>query len=57
MDNDAARLFDQDRQRFLSIYTDFLKNTSVPLADRQEAAKTTIGVLRQIADLTGLHHG
>lgn len=56
MDEDASRLFEEDRKRFLTIFNEFLANERVLLADRRQAVRHTIEVLRQCADLAGFHH-
>lgn len=57
MDDDASRLFEQDRQRFLALFSEFLNNQTVPLAERRQVARDTTEVLRQLSDLAGFHHG
>lgn len=53
MDQDAIRLFDEDRQRFLSCFREFLENPDIPVAIKREAVSTTQVVLGQLAHLLG----
>jgi hypothetical protein len=52
MGNDAIRLFDEDRQRFLTLYREFLANPDVPTEVKTEYVLATenaihgIGMLR-----------
>lgn len=57
MINDATRLFDEDRQRFLTLFREFLQNTTVPDQIKTESVATTLNVLRQMRELVGPKHG
>jgi hypothetical protein len=51
MDQDAIRLFDEDRIRFLNCFRDFLENPGIPYEVKREAVSTTGVVLAQLAHL------
>lgn len=52
----ATDLFDQDRQRFLTLYLDYLRNLSVPRGRRIEAARETLEAIRRINATMGVPH-
>lgn len=53
MNNDAVRLWKEDRQRFLAIYREFLINPEVPANAKIEAVRSTNSAVRQIGALIG----
>lgn len=57
MNNDAVRLFNEDRQRFLTLYREFLSNSLVSDTDKIEVIESTPSVIRQIAELIGPKRG
>lgn len=57
MKTDAIRLFEEDRQRFLTLYREFLQNPRIPDHVKAEAIAVTPDVLRQIGELVGPAHG
>ena len=54
MSEDALRLFDEDRKRFLALYVDFLRDHSISRLQRVEEARATENALRQINTLHGV---
>lgn len=57
MDNDAVCLFEQDRQRFLTLYREVLQNPNVSDSAKGEIVRSTESVIRQMAQLIGPKHG
>lgn len=53
MGDDAVRLWEEDRQRFLAIYREFLINPEVPATAKIEAVRSTNSAVRQIGALLG----
>lgn len=53
MDNDAVCLFEQDRQRFLTLYREVLQNPNVSDSAKSEIVRSTESVIRQMAQLIG----
>lgn len=51
MDEDAIRLFDQDRQRFLTLLREFLANPDVPDDIKAETVQSTLTAVRGIGAL------
>jgi hypothetical protein len=51
MDRDALNLFDEDRQRFLTLYRDFLANPDVPPEIKTEYVTATENAVRGIGML------
>lgn len=51
MSEDALRLFSEDRQRFLALYLDFLRNADIPPGKRMQEARATENAIRQLTHL------
>lgn len=51
MDNDAIRLFDDDRQRFLTLYREFLADPNIPSDVKTETVLSTENAVRGIGML------
>lgn len=54
---DAAKLFDEDRQRFLTLFREFLCDRGVPRALLAEEAAATINAVQQIAVMSLIARG
>lgn len=57
MDDDAVCLFEQDRQRFLTLYREVLQNPIVSDSAKAEIVRSTESVVRQMGELIGPKHG
>jgi hypothetical protein len=57
MDRDAINLFDLDRQRFLTLFREFLENNNIPDEIKRSEISATAVVLGQMCQLVGPDRG